>query len=142
MGSRVSVMVAALQHLPSQVLGVICFSYPLVGMNRCVRLTPLQTCCVPLFLFQGSRDSFFPSGAAALVPSHVKVFSIHGGDHSLCSTKQDLRQSFDSNQDVCDRAVILPALTAVFQGLDPESLKEASKRPRLRASRQHTPRLL
>lgn len=127
MGGRVSVMVAALPSLPSQVRGVICFSYPLVGINRSLRLEPLKACCIPVFMLQGSRDSFFPSSAAAQVPSPVTVFAIDGGDHSLCLTKSKLRASFSSSQDVCDRASILPALTAAFQELH---LRGASKRPR------------
>jgi predicted alpha/beta-hydrolase family hydrolase len=130
MGGRVSVMLAALPSLPSQVRGVICFSYPLVGINRSLRLEPLKACCIPVFMLQGSRDSFFPRSAAALVPPPVTVFAIDGGDHSLCLTKSKLLASFSSSQDVCDRAVILPALTAVFQQLHSLLLREASKRPR------------
>lgn len=133
LGSRVSVMVASLPFLPNQVRAVVCFSYPLVGINRSVRLEPLKACSIPLFLFQGNRDSFFPRSAASLVPSPVRVVTIEGGDHSLCLTQKHLRASFNSSQDACDRAAILPALTAVFQELQALVPSEASKRTRPRA---------
>lgn len=133
MGSRVSAMVAALPILPAQVRGVICFSYPLVGINRSIRLAPLEACRTPIFLFQGDRDSFFPSFAAALVPCSARVYVINGGDHSLCLTAKQLRSvcSGMPSQDLCDRALILPALSEVFQELRPLCCSKATKRARL-----------
>jgi predicted alpha/beta-hydrolase family hydrolase len=131
MGSRVSVMVGALPNLPTQVRGVICFSYPLVsGINRSMRLAPLEACRIPLFLFQGDRDSFFPRFAAALVPSFARVFVINGGDHSLSLTAKLLHSAGYPSQHLCDRALILPALTTAFQELRPQiSKSKATKRP-------------
>ena len=131
MGSRVSVMVAAMPNLPMQVRGVICFSYPLVGINRSLRLKPLEDVGergVPVFLIQGDRDSFFPRSAAALVPSCVKVFVINGGDHGLFVTQKKLQTSFGSSQVKCDKVLIAPALKSIFQELRPHSCITPSKR--------------
>lgn len=131
MGSRVSVMVAAMPNLPRQVCGVICFSYPLVGITRSVRLKPLEDIVagsIPVFLIQGSRDSFFPKSAANLVPSSVKVFVVDGGDHGLCLKQKNLQSAYGSRQDECDRALISPALKSILQEIRPPSSFKVCKR--------------
>lgn len=130
MGGRVSVMVAALPNLPRQVCGVVCFSYPLVGINRSLRLAPLETARVPLFLIQGSRDSFFPPSASALLPSSATVFVVDGGDHSLCLTSKKLQTSFSSSQDLSDSALIAPLLAAAMLQLHPQASSQVVKRSR------------
>jgi uncharacterized protein len=130
MGGRVGVMVAALPDLPRQVCGVICFSYPLVGINRSLRLAPLETARVPLFLIQGSRDPFFPPSASALVPSSATVFVVDGGDHSLCLASKKLHTSFSSSQDTSDDTLISPFLAAVMLQLQPQVSSQVVKRSR------------
>ncbi len=138
MGGRVSVMVASMPNLPSQVCGVICFSYPLVGINRSVRLKPLEDVgegCVPVFLIQGNQDSFFPKSAANLVPAFVKVFVVDGGDHGLCLRQKKLQALFGCSQDECDRALITPALKLILQEIRPPLSIKMSKQLRSCAGR-------
>jgi len=106
MGSRVGC------HLSLQddvdVAGVVCFGYPLVGVNGKRRDEVLRSMTAPILFLQGTRDRLCPLEVLAEVRSGMTnrndLYVVESGDHSLQARKRDLKAEGRTQDDV-DEAI-------------------------------------
>jgi len=110
MGGRIGCHVS----LEARVDGLICFGYPLKGVNGAIRDEVLRQLATPILFIQGTRDPLCPLDLLATVTpqmraSHV-LHVVAGGDHSLLVRKTDLAHQAKTQADV--DAEILAAVSA------------------------------
>lgn len=92
MGSRmgchlaVDLAAAPVAGLP-RIEGLVCFGYPLRGINGALRDAVLRALSTPVLFLQGSRDELCPlpelEGVRAEMQAPSQLFVVEGGDHSL-----------------------------------------------------------
>jgi len=105
MGSRVGCRLT-LQDGVADVRGLVCFGYPLVGVNGKRRDETLIALRTPILFVQGTRDRLCPLDVLADVrPKMTARNDLHvvdGGDHSLNARKRDLKAAGRTQSDVDD----------------------------------------
>ncbi len=106
MGSRVGCHLSL--HDDVDVAGVVCFGYPLVGVNGKRRDEVLRSMTAPILFLQGTRDRLCPLDVLAEVRSGMTnrndLYVVESGDHSLHARKRDLKAEGRTQDDV-DEAI-------------------------------------
>lgn len=114
MGGRMGCHVA----LEETVDGLICFGYPLVGVNGAVRDQVLLALRTRILFLQGTRDPLCPLERLAEVRGRMTAKSrlhvVEGGDHSLLARKIDLKASGRTQEDL-DREVLEVVATFIAE---------------------------
>jgi predicted alpha/beta-hydrolase family hydrolase len=111
MGSRVSCHLAVEESQKGDVLGVVCFGYPLISasLKGEWRDAILKQLDVPILFVQGTRDKLCPLGSLEEVRKQMKapseLFVVEGGDHSLLVGKRALARR-ESTQDRVDDEIL------------------------------------
>ena len=117
MGSRVGCTLSVEPDV--HVAGLICFGYPLVGMNGKRRDEVLRSLTAPILFIQGTRDRLCPLDVLDEVRPCMSVRSelhvVDSGDHSLNARKRDLKAAGRTQDDVDDD--IEAAAAAFIQSL-------------------------
>lgn len=107
MGSRVGCHVAA--EDPTACVALVCFGYPLVGVNGKVRDEVLLALRTPVLFVQGTRDDLCPLDHLARVRARMTARSalhvVETGDHSLMVTRAHARATGE-DQAAADAAAL------------------------------------
>ncbi len=105
MGSRVGCHLT-LEEGVARIGGLICFGYPLVGVNGKRRDEVLRALRTPILFLQGTRDRLCPLDVLAEVRPQMTARSelhvVDGGDHSLRVGKRALAKAGRTQADVDD----------------------------------------
>lgn len=108
MGSRMGCHLS----LEVKVDALVCFGYPLVGMNGKTRDEVLLALTTPILFIQGTKDALCPLDALADVRARMKAPStlhvVEGGDHSLLISRGTSKRAQQAEVD----AAILNAVRA------------------------------
>lgn len=119
MGSRIGCHVAAETSIDVQAL--VCFGYPLVGMNGKVRDAVLLALRTPILFVQGTRDTLCPLAHLAEVRARMTapntLITVEDGDHSLAVTKTALRVRGETQTQVDARTLELIRAVRVIAAL-------------------------
>jgi predicted alpha/beta-hydrolase family hydrolase len=104
MGSRVGCHLTLEDGVADRVDGLICFGYPLVGVNGKRRDDVLRDLRTPILFVQGTRDRLCPLDVLAEVrpqmTSRNELYIVDGGDHSLRALKRPLKAAGRTQDDV------------------------------------------
>jgi predicted alpha/beta-hydrolase family hydrolase len=106
MGSRVGLHAAAAHAAELNVVGAVCFGYPLIGASGAVRDAVLADVPVPVLFVQGTKDSMCPldrlQGLVDGLPMRAgtRIVAVDGGDHSLLVGKKALTAAGKTQEDV------------------------------------------
>jgi predicted alpha/beta-hydrolase family hydrolase len=108
MGSRIGCHVAALVETAkpkrARPRALVCFGYPLIGLNGSRRDQVLLELESPILFVQGTRDPLCPLAELDALRPQIRarneLFVVEGGDHSLAVTRSVLKQQGLSQKDV------------------------------------------
>lgn len=114
MGSRVGCHLALEASASDSIAGLICFGYPLRGLNGKLRDEVLLGLRTPILFVQGTRDALCPLDELEQVRKRMtaasELYVVESGDHSLEATKTSLKQRATSQAEV--EAAILERVRA------------------------------
>eukprot|EP01138_Halocafeteria_seosinensis_P011460 gb/GECG01011706.1/.p1 GENE.gb/GECG01011706.1/~~gb/GECG01011706.1/.p1 ORF type:complete len:259 (+),score=36.74 gb/GECG01011706.1/:1-777(+) len=114
MGSRVACHTIAdsMAELPqSKQYALVCFGYPLIGINKKVRDEVLKKIpeSVPVLFIAGSKDKMCPVDALKEIQKEMKatseIYTVEDADHSLQVTKSYLKRN-NTSQDAIDQRIL------------------------------------
>eukprot|EP00297_Palpitomonas_bilix_P018147 CAMPEP_0113892972 /NCGR_PEP_ID=MMETSP0780_2-20120614/15772_1 /TAXON_ID=652834 /ORGANISM="Palpitomonas bilix" /LENGTH=192 /DNA_ID=CAMNT_0000883087 /DNA_START=116 /DNA_END=694 /DNA_ORIENTATION=+ /assembly_acc=CAM_ASM_000599 len=110
MGSRIGCHVVTEckeESWMDKVKALVCFGYPLVGMNGKVRDEVLLQLDLPILFLRGTRDNMCPKDKLAATVKKMKceyeIEVVEAGDHSLNATKKRLKEEGKTQEELHDK---------------------------------------